>query len=206
MSAPCGSAGPRDCRRPRTRGGAIPQRQYEESDERLRGRRELSGKIAQHLPSRRSSFPDRTNRGRATAQLHVGAPPGASSQLIRDPISGNGPLTASGCFSRGDDRVGAHQREASACVTSHLKRVAVDLARHRLGKAATHAESAVARLVADRVARRAPTGPFDHEHSARLQRPGRALYPDPCRRRAAPRAASPGIDGGRHARGHAAIL
>ena len=46
---------------------------------------------------------------------------GASSQLIRDPVSGNGPLSACRCFSHGSDRAGAHEREASACVTSHLK-------------------------------------------------------------------------------------
>ena len=151
-------------RRPSAGGGAIPERLHNESEERLYRGRELGGKIAQHSPSRRSSLADRPDGYGTTAQLHVGAPPRCSPQLIRGPVDGNFPPSASRRFSRRKRGASSHERETSASIASQLKRIAVDLARHCLGEAPTRQESAVTRVVANGVARRSPADPLDREH------------------------------------------
>src|SRR6516225_11966745 len=147
-----------DCR-PRTRCRAIPERHYNESDERLHGRRKLGRKIAKHLTA--ASLPDRANGNLVTAQLHGRAPPGGSPQLVRRPVDGNRPATASRRFGRREHRPRADEREAAPPIASQLERTAVEVARHRLSEAATRPPPAVAIVIAERVAGSPPTDPLD---------------------------------------------
>jgi len=157
-----------DCR-PRTRCRAIPERHYNESDERLHGRRKLGRKIAKHLTA--ASLPDRANGNLVTAQLHGRAPPGGSPQLVRRPVDGNRPATASRRFGRREHRPRADEREAAPPIASQLERTAVEVARDRLSEAATRPQPAVAIVIAERVAGSPPTDPLDHEHRVTLPQP-----------------------------------
>ena len=163
-----------DCR-PRTRCRAIPERHYNESDERLHGRRKLGRKIAKHLTA--ASLPDRANGNLVTAQLHGRAPPGGSPQLVRRPVDGNRPATASRRFGRREHRPRADEREAAPPIASQLERTAVEVARDRLSEAATRPQPAVAIVIAERVAGSPPTDPLDHEHRVTLPQPILALGP-----------------------------